>query len=271
MAEVTAEEDTPCQESISSRPFRFLDLPLELRNEIYAHLFLQPEPIDCFRKWFTTAPRHLRRRANEKAPDCCGLNYGCAHYDARLRPRTNVLRACRQVSEEALDVLYARNAFCVELESTARFLKFFSIGEANLRRIQLLTLSASTAYDQYRIARPWETQCQFFRAATSEAPLWAALLNGLTTLLFVMKIPTWGWHGAWPVWVAQLEGVLGFVGEHVDEGTEVMIDDNYSMYLCEAVDRCFKKGFRRVRTKEGDGYYWKIRFDPDNITEPLTT
>ncbi|KAI0889371.1 uncharacterized protein GGS22DRAFT_70429 [Annulohypoxylon maeteangense] len=278
MSGIPPQEDLPSQhisdvrdESTSSKPFRFLDLPLELRNEIYTHLFVQPEPISCFRTWFTTAPRHLRRLAKEKAPDCCGKNYACTHYDVRLRPRTSLLRVCRQVSEEALDVLYGRNAFRVDLESTARFLKFFTVGERNLRRVRDLMLCAFTEFYSYCIARPGELQWEFFRPAAKEARFWKALLQGLRSLLFVMKIPIWGHHGAWPVWVGQLEGVLGFVGENVDEATVVTVDDNYSMFLCEAVDRCFKKGLKRVRSLEGDRYYYKTRFDPENITEPLTS
>lgn len=59
----------------------FLDLPLELRNEVYAHLFVQDKPINCYKVWFTTAERHLRRLGREKNEDgsaahdenCCGV------------------------------------------------------------------------------------------------------------------------------------------------------------------------------------------------------
>ncbi|KAI1402106.1 hypothetical protein F4819DRAFT_485882 [Hypoxylon fuscum] len=39
----------------------------------------------------------------------------------------------------------------------------------------------------------------------------------------------------------------------------------------EAVDRCFRKPFRRARTVEGDAYYCNERFDPENITEPVAS
>ncbi|KAI0841123.1 hypothetical protein F5Y06DRAFT_213731 [Hypoxylon sp. FL0890] len=274
MAELSVQEHPPSQHTCDdnrSNPTSFLDLPLELRNEVYEYLFLFDIPILTFRIWFTTAKRHIRRLTRENAPDCCGKNWGCSHYDARLRPRTGILRACRQISEEALEVLYTRNTFHVGLENTSRFLNFFTIGERNLRRIRHLQLSEYTYYYAYCVARPGEKQWQFFRPAANEARQWSALLEGLRTLQVVMKVPIWGHHSAWLVWVGQLETVMGFIGEHVDEETDVTVDDNYSMYLCEAVDRCFRKPFRRVRTLEGDQYYYKTRYDPENITGPVAS
>lgn len=55
-------------------------------------------------------------------------------------------------------------------------------------------------------------------------------------------------------WGALLETVLSFVGGNLGEGTDVRVDDNYSVFLCEAVRRCFTEPFRRVRTKEDDGF-----------------
>ncbi|KAI1776824.1 hypothetical protein F4818DRAFT_411911 [Hypoxylon cercidicola] len=274
MAESPAPKDSPSGKDHASdtTPFRFLDLPLELRNAVYAHLLVQEAPIVCSRVWFTTAARHLRRLAKEKAVDCCGRNFGCAHWDARLRPRTGILRASRQVGDEALDVLYGRNTFDVALESRSVFLRFFTaVGEDNLRRVRRLKLGASTHYYSYYIAGPGEKQWQFFRPAVADRGAWTALLEGLVELEFVMLVPIWGHHRCWPVWVEQLETVLSFVGEHVDAGTDVTVDDNYSMFLCEAVDRCFPKPFRRVKTQQGDSYYYKTRFDPENITGPVAS
>ncbi|OTA82298.1 hypothetical protein M434DRAFT_401058 [Hypoxylon sp. CO27-5] len=270
MTDLSVQERPPFQQRGDRNPTGFLDLPLELRNEIYSYLFLYDGPIWTFRIWFTTAKRHIRRLTKENAPDCCGKNWGCSHYDARLRPLTGILRTCRQISEEALEILYTQNTFHVSLENSSRFLNFFTIGEKNLRRVRYLQLSAYTYYYAYCVAHP-ELQWELFRPAANEASQWRALLEGLRTLEFVMKVPTWGHHSGWSVWVAQLETVMGFIGEHVSEETDVTIDDNYSMYLCEAVDRCFKKPFRRVRTLEGDRYYYKTRYDPENITGPVAS
>ncbi|KAK8137601.1 hypothetical protein PG984_003094 [Apiospora sp. TS-2023a] len=253
----------------------FLALPREIRDKIYRRLFVQPQDIDCYRIWLTT-PRRLRRQlAREGAdPDCCGRrDYGCgAHYEARLRPHsTALLRTCRQVHDEGTEVLYGQNAFAVALEQRCVFLRLFGVGERNLGLVRHVKLTAYTDYHGYYItrdpddsgprgdghwgAKPWE----FFGGAP------------LRTLRVAALVPNWAHHRGWPVWVGQLEHVLRTIGDAVPEDTEVTVDDNRSLFLCDAVDRCFsarEKGFRRVRLPEGDAHYNKEggRFDPDDVS-----
>ena len=64
-------------------PFRFLDLPGELRNKIYRiHLLVDPVTIDL-------EPRNFRR----------------------IAPRLRLLQTCRQVHEEAYRVFYGNHTF----------------------------------------------------------------------------------------------------------------------------------------------------------------
>ncbi|KAI1386825.1 uncharacterized protein F4822DRAFT_431693 [Hypoxylon trugodes] len=250
--------------------FRFFDLPLELRNEVYSYLLVQPKPVQVVRLYFTTTWRKLQRLKEEGAPDCCGKNYICAHYDAKLRPYTNILRACKQASEEALDILYGRNTFRMVLESREKFRRLFAVGERNLRRVRYLKIVAVTTYWMYQVISLDEER-YFFRPAAEDAVSWSALVGGLASLECVLKLPISNSRYGWLKWVGQLETVIGFIGEHVDEETEVIVDDNYSIFLCEAVDRSFIKGFERVKTAEGDSYYWKTRFDPENVTGPVAS
>lgn len=105
------------------------------------------------------------------------------------------------------------------------------------------------------------------------AQLWAPLVDGLRSLVLILELPLSGLDDrlGWPVWVAHVEPLMRFLGEHIDPGeTQVIVDDNYSPLLCEAVDRCLgRTGFRRARTPEGDVHYLEKRFDPGNLGEPV--
>ncbi|KAK8041105.1 hypothetical protein PG994_014112 [Apiospora phragmitis] len=273
-----------------------LGLLREIRDKIYEILYVQPQAIDCYHVWFTT-PRRLRRQLAREGgadPDCCGRrDYGCAtHHEARLRPHgTALLRACRRVHDEGAAVLYARNVFAVALEQRCVFLRLFAVGERNLRRmrrVRHVRLTAYTDYHAYYITRdpevggtrgdghcgatPWE----FFGGAPAigddgaRAAGWGALVGGgLQTLQVAALVPYWGHHRGWAVWVSQLEHVLKVIGDAAPEDAEVTVDDNCSLFLCDAVDRCFarlEKGFRRARLPEGDAHYDKKgRFDPDDV------
>ncbi|KAK8003882.1 8-amino-7-oxononanoate synthase [Apiospora arundinis] len=264
----------------------FLDLPREIRDKIYEALFVQPEEIDCHLVWFSTPARHRRQLAREGvAPDCCGHRaYGCAtHFEARLRPHgTALLRTCRQIHDEGTETLYERNVFLVALEQRCVFLRLFGIGERNLRLVRHVKLMAWTDYHAYYIipdsergsdqwtAKPWE----FFGGVhpigddVSRAAGWAALVGGLKKLEIIPLVPNWGHHRAWPVWVCQLEPILKIIGDAVSEETEVIVDDNRSIFLCDAVDRCFSRtGFRRARLLEGDGHFIHGRYDPNDVND----
>ncbi|KAL7627874.1 hypothetical protein AAE478_002069 [Parahypoxylon ruwenzoriense] len=152
-----------------------------------------------------------------------------------------------------------------------RYLRFFgAVGEHSLRRVRHLELRAWTTYYGHHTAGEGEQQWQFFRPAAPDVAAWAALLHRLADLRCTFMVPKWGYHAGLPVCVGQPEKVLEFLWENVDENTEVTTDDNYSMSLCEAVDKCFLKEFRRVRTPQDDSYYYyRKRFDPENLEEPI--
>lgn len=61
------------------RPFRFLDLPLELRREVYHHHLALPRTVDLG--------------------------------DSAVAPRLWLFRTCRQIHEEAFPVFYGSNTF----------------------------------------------------------------------------------------------------------------------------------------------------------------
>ena len=74
----------------------FLSLPLEIRREIYLHLFLRPKSID------TNYGRFFPNSQREGYPN--GLR------------NTSIFRVSKQISEESLDVFYRENVFVVKLQ-----------------------------------------------------------------------------------------------------------------------------------------------------------
>ncbi|KAG7285871.1 hypothetical protein NEMBOFW57_008165 [Staphylotrichum longicolle] len=96
--------------------FPFLKLPFEIRTMIYRMLLVSRRRIhlDCF------------------LPE----DTGCSH---RLGLYTQVLRVCRQISAEALDVLYGENNFVsIVYDSTEPVISEHFLS-SNLRRLRILT------------------------------------------------------------------------------------------------------------------------------------
>jgi hypothetical protein len=90
--------------------FRFLDLPAELRREVYIYLFKAPRGfVRFFRKCYIHEHEFNEPYDLEKT----GVR--------STRIAINVLFSCRQVYEEALPVLYRINTFCIRPAATIDF------------------------------------------------------------------------------------------------------------------------------------------------------
>lgn len=114
--EVEAEAETEMGDN--TEPFRFLDLPYEIRLEIYELLLQSPDPI-----YVSPACRQLNLHVQLKN---CGKIFGEARGDYFLpkairltdrRPHINLLRACKQTNGEGTPILYGQNRFVVGSES----------------------------------------------------------------------------------------------------------------------------------------------------------
>lgn len=76
-----------------STPTGLLDIPLELRRQIYQYCLVRPSPLTVNCIWNDILPVG----------------------DASVRHQKSLLLVCSQVSEEALDVLYGDNVFRFDL------------------------------------------------------------------------------------------------------------------------------------------------------------
>lgn len=88
-------------------PVRILSLPVELRLQILELLLVCPEPIIISSQKF---PNNV---ANLITPRRQQLFLNVPKRDIDRRPLVDVLRTCRSISEEGLDILYGRNRFIV--------------------------------------------------------------------------------------------------------------------------------------------------------------
>lgn len=110
-----------------SQPSSFLDLPLELRQQIYRYVLVSPDIIRAkflCRRWL---------------PDDFWL------YATR---DTSIFLASRQVSAEALDVFYGDNVFQVPLHGGEENV-FHRLSEAcrqRIRRLELITIPVAIPY-----------------------------------------------------------------------------------------------------------------------------
>ena len=142
-------------------PFKFLDLPIELRHLIYRLIFIGRTTTHRFHRTETykRIPTSSRQPAQPNPPL---LNY----------KYFNLLQTCRQINREASEVLYSQNTFVLRMAppsmggfpSSYRFLQ--SIGPDNcrlLRHVNLcihgeyspVTLKDPTGYWQVTLATLW--------------------------------------------------------------------------------------------------------------------
>lgn len=169
--------------------------------------------------------------------------------------KTGIFSVSRQISEEALNVLYGRNIFIVHIHNGAHrnLLKF---GTANIRRIRHLRI----------VAQPTGT-C-FLEPMKFDSQLWVPLLTDLSQLCLVMQQPTEVrcYHNApnleveMRVWVAWLEPILRYLAQNITETTSVGIDDNSLVETADVVQKCFRSGYKEVHTVTGDRIFKRGMF-----------
>lgn len=124
-------------------PVGFLDLPREVRCQIYRYLVVAPEPIRVWNGTRRDTYKNFDVQSSYKMVEQ-SLHLGVKNSDPLLKALTlGLLYSCRKISSEAAAIFYQANAFafggtkgCDTWQPLCRFLS--SIGERNRASLQEL-------------------------------------------------------------------------------------------------------------------------------------
>ncbi|TID13679.1 C2H2 finger domain transcription factor [Venturia nashicola] len=206
----------------------FLDLPLELRREIY-HYCLPPNPHAV----------------------CVGLFV--PRYSLRSCQSTGLLSVSKQVNDEALDILYGQ-ALCkfdLHLKKGPHFGEYFS--EENKRRVRRIRILLDVDVDGD----------DDLEGVNLVAGLDSAILARLTKLEIVAAMP--GLSRRYPSeervraarekWVKGFEELIDYIAKATSPTLIIDVDDNDQEQTTVIVNRHLGKRCRKVRTDSGDLYF----------------
>lgn len=206
----------------------FLDMPYELRDQVYTILLLRSSPIE---------PQYINL---QRPSSSCTYDYRYEDVARRQGDVSGILRASGQMSTEALDTLYGRNLFRFNLHA-GRQEALRQFGPSNLRRIRRLML----------VAQPMGTS--YGSELVLDPDIWQPLLEGLQSLTLVLAQPAGvggvAKLGEWERW---LTPILQYIGSHMSGEVAVEVDDNEEPETAEIVEACLPKGHRRVKNEVGD-------------------
>jgi hypothetical protein len=161
--------------------------------------------------------------------------------------KTGILSVPKQVSEEALGILYGCNLFMVLMNGGAHD-KLLKFGTDDIRRVRYLRL----------VAQPMGN-C-FLETMILESRLWVPLLTDLKRLCLVVKQPLrdGGYYNARSLeeviseWIAWLEPILRYLARNITKTTIGEVDDNDLVETGELAQKSFPFIYERVQTVTGD-------------------
>jgi hypothetical protein len=208
-----------------TQPTGLLDIPLEIRLEIYRYSLIRREPIKLhFLKFL---------------PDRGGSK------------KHTVVLISRQLSEEALDVLYGENVFEVRLHyGSQRILnKFAPANRQRIRRLQLFV-----HFNYISCTMPLSQSLHILRPT----------LASLTRLYIVALQPLLGATNCdnapmleqeMHKWLTNCKAILEYVNQHVSSRATIEVDNNEKEETSELAKKCLSNGYRNVRTGFGDIFF----------------
>lgn len=214
----------------------FLGIPLEIRREIYRYLLVVPWHIGLDGKMFF---EHAVKDWSE-----------LTKYDPERS--IAILRASKQISEEALDVFYSENFFGVALGSKRDRYICSAFPLSNRQRIRYLTI----------IAEDDDDDDEYSTSDIIRDPIGPPVFANLAKLCIVTALSPKVLFGRnKDDWIPWLKHVFEWINENARESLIIDLDDSRNKEVWETAEKCFTKvGFRRVQTKLGDSVFGRELF-----------
>ncbi|RDL37345.1 uncharacterized protein BP5553_04778 [Venustampulla echinocandica] len=263
-----------------------LRLPFEIRLQIYQHCIPQKRVISVsspqfYIKWPCERSNHTVDLENTRISsddgsnseddtlssegdvvnlEDCTLDFACRYWNRNKNTNTIFLLS-KQISEEALDVLYGYNIFKLYLQGEGEYYVKKNFAEANRQRMRHLIL----------IAGPSGSSCT--PGKIPDDALWCSLLPQLTALRIVAEqplevrysyiAPTLHYYIA-PMpqqyvdcWIDWLRPFLQCFGQHLAIQTIVEIDVDGRPEIAALVKECLPPGYREIRCRPVGDFIFK--------------
>ena len=218
----------------SSPPVSFLDVPLEIRRQIYQYCLVKKDPVDI---------HHI---------------FADLFFSSDSLPRDNkksLLLVSKQVGSEALEILYGKNVFQLYLHNGwgGHHLKGLFAG-ANIGRMRRMVF----VIKPHRI----DYGCML------DSTLWSPILAKLTKLSIVAQQPPQGPYHSSPTfeqvmekWTEWLRAILQYIARQLSSSCIVEADDDDWKGTSTLMRENLPNGYRKVQTLAGDQIFRRKRCD----------
>ncbi|KAM5444849.1 hypothetical protein MferCBS31731_000304 [Microsporum ferrugineum] len=221
-------------------PSRFLDLPFEIRHEIYSYCIPYHSHFEEI--------RYFRARASFPQPTKTG----------NVKNKNAILRVSKQVSEECLNMLYGKNRFYITLNASRRCLLANRITAENRARIRDVVVIVRHMGPAYGLPPPVPAD-----------GLWSSLLPGLRHLKIIAEQPVQSPQSPFDPtfdekvrsWIRWFGPLMECFAKYLTSYTVVEIDENGKDVTTELVRQYLHHRYRTVRDDiHGDFIFQRGRF-----------
>lgn len=247
-----------------------LRLPFEIRLQIYHHCIPRKRLVDVSNPYFSPERPSVDSTSTVEdgdseydavySQDCTELDdqrLGSIDYWDSYKNKNSIFLLSRQISGEALDVLYGENVFKLHLHGEGEYYLKKNFVEANRQRMRYLLLTAGPRGVSYTPGR------------IPDDSLWRSILPQLKLLRIVAEQPrkAGGYYNAptleqdMECWVNWIRPFLRCFGRHLLGQTVVEVDDDGQVETEALLKECLPGGYRKVQCHvAGDLIFRRGRF-----------